>query len=54
MDNYHIMIALLLAGFLLLGIGFTNRETGWGVALVWAGWLVMLIPIGLGIYVGLH
>ncbi|WP_286784463.1 MULTISPECIES: hypothetical protein [Pseudomonas] len=54
MDNFHLMIFLLVAGFLLLGIGFTFREKEWGVWMTGVGGLSMLAPIALGIYIGLN
>jgi len=54
MDNFHLMISLLVAGVLLLGIGFTFREKEWGVWMTGAGGLSMLAPIALGIYIGLN
>lgn len=54
MDHYLVMLALLVGGFLLLGVGFNNREREWGVRLIGAGTLVVLAPIALKLYIALH
>ncbi|BBP85279.1 hypothetical protein TUM18999_50010 [Pseudomonas tohonis] len=53
MDNVHIMIGLLVAGFLMLGIGFSNREREWGVWLTGLGTASMFAPILLKMYIEL-
>ncbi|QZX82206.1 hypothetical protein [Metapseudomonas otitidis] len=53
MDHVHLMITLLVAGFLLLGIGFSNREKEWGVWLTGLGTASMFIPIVFKMYIEL-
>ncbi|MCY1379847.1 hypothetical protein D9M69_676080 [compost metagenome] len=53
MDNVQLMIALLVTGFLLLGIGFSNREKDWGVWLTGLGTASMFAPIVLKMYIEL-
>ncbi|MGP0174364.1 hypothetical protein ACSVIJ_21125 [Pseudomonas sp. NCHU5208] len=53
MDHYHLMLALLLGGFLLLGVGFNFREHEWGVRLLGFGVLIMLVPIALRVHLAL-
>ncbi|MDG9929399.1 MULTISPECIES: hypothetical protein [Pseudomonas] len=54
MDQYHIMLALLIVGFLLLGFGFNYREHEWGVRLMSAGIVVTLAPIAFRLYLALQ
>lgn len=44
-DALHLMIGLLVLGFLLLGVGFHFRDKGFGVALMLAGSAVTLTTI---------
>lgn len=44
-DELHLMLSLLVLGFLLLGVGFSFRDKGWGVALMMAGSAVVLLTI---------
>ncbi|NLY58478.1 MAG: hypothetical protein GX071_08110 [Gammaproteobacteria bacterium] len=44
-DELHLMLSLLVLGFLLLGVGFNFRDKGWGVALMMAGSAVVLLTI---------
>ena len=53
MNHLHIMIALLLVGFLLLGVGFSNREREWGIWLTGLGVLVMFAPLLFKLFVTL-
>lgn len=53
MDHYHLMLVLLVSGFLLLGIGFNFRESEWGVRLLGVGVLLMLVPIVLRVHLAL-
>ena len=53
MTPLHIMIALLVAGFLLLGIGFSNREHEWGIWLTGLGVLAMFAPLAFKLFVEL-
>lgn len=53
MDHYHLMLVLLVSGFLLLGIGFNFRENEWGVRLLGVGVLLMLAPIALRVHLAL-
>lgn len=41
-DEFHLMLGLLVLGFLLLGVGFNFRDKGWGVAVMMAGSAVLL------------
>jgi hypothetical protein len=41
----YVMITLLVAGFLLLAIGFTNRAREWGVWLIGIGVVSMFTPL---------
>jgi hypothetical protein len=50
MDEVHIMIALVVTGFTLLVIGFSNRNQEWGVWLISLGMLSMFVPILLKVY----
>ncbi|WP_193073257.1 hypothetical protein [Pseudomonas sp. FME51] len=45
-DQLHLMLSLLVLGFLLLGIGFSFRDKGWGVGLMLSGSAVLLVTIG--------
>ena len=45
-DQLHLMLSLLVLGFLLLGIGFNFRDKGLGVGLMLAGSAVVLVTIG--------
>lgn len=53
MDAFHIMIVMLVSGFLLLGIGFNNREQDWGVWLTGLGALAMFAPILFKVFIEL-
>lgn len=53
MDHYHLMLMLLVGGFLLLGIGFSFREHEWGVRVLGLGTLLMLAPIVLRVHLAL-
>ena len=53
MEAFTLMLALLVAGFLLLGFGFNYREREWGVRLIGAGVLVCLMPIAVRMYLAL-
>lgn len=48
-DALHLMLALLVLGFMLLGIGFNFRDKGVGVLLMMAGSAVVLTTIGVRI-----
>lgn len=48
-DALHLMLGLLVLGFLLLGIGFHFRDKGIGVALMMAGSAVVLTTIAVRI-----
>ncbi|MFA5678760.1 MAG: hypothetical protein WC953_10190 [Pseudomonas sp.] len=48
-DELHLMLSLLVLGFLLLGVGFNFRDKGWGVALMMAGSATILITIAVRI-----
>ena len=48
-DALHLMLCLLVFGFLLLGLGFNFRDKGWGIALMMAGSIVVLTTIGVRI-----
>ncbi|MCY1279677.1 hypothetical protein D9M68_404190 [compost metagenome] len=54
MDHFHLTLLLLVAGFLLLGIGFERRDQEWGVRLIGAGTLLILVPAVLKIYLTLQ
>lgn len=45
-DALHLMLALLVLGFVLLGTGFNFRDKGVGVALMMGGSAVLLVTIG--------
>jgi hypothetical protein len=45
-DALHLMLTLLVLGFLVLGVGFHFRDKGFGVALMMFGSAVVLITIG--------
>ncbi len=53
MDEVHIMIALLVSGFILLVIGFSQREHDWSLWLTGLGLLSMFAPLALRLYLGL-
>ncbi|MCC9624056.1 hypothetical protein LPB41_20445 [Thalassospira sp. MA62] len=40
-----IILIVCIVGFCLLGTGFNNRDSNWGLCLMWAGALTMLGPI---------
>lgn len=44
-DALHLMLSLLVLGFMLLGVGFHFRDKGVGVALMMAGSAVLLATI---------
>lgn len=48
-DALHLMLVLLVSGFLLLGVGFHFRDKGFGVALMLAGSAVVLTTIAVRI-----
>lgn len=48
-DALHLMLTLLVLGFLLLGVGFHFRDKGFGVALMMSGSAVVLTTIGVRI-----
>lgn len=48
-DALHLMLSLLLLGFLLLGLGFHFRDKGVGVVLMMAGSAVVLTTIAVRI-----
>lgn len=48
-DQLHTMLGLLLLGFLLLGVGFSFRDKGWGVGLMLFGSVVLLTTIAVRI-----
>lgn len=48
-DALHLMLSLLVLGFLLLGMGFNFRDKGWGVMLMMAGSAVVLVTIAVRI-----
>ena len=48
-DALHLMLGLLVLGFLLLGVGFNFRDRGFGVALMMAGSAVVLTTIAVRI-----
>ncbi|CEA03831.1 hypothetical protein BN1049_01250 [Pseudomonas saudimassiliensis] len=45
-DQFHLMLSLLVFGFILLGTGFSFRDKGWGVALMLFGSAVLLVTVG--------
>ena len=53
MDHYHLMLMLLIGGFLLMGVGFKFREHEWGVRVLGLGVLMMLVPIALRVHLAL-
>lgn len=48
-DQLHLMLSLLVLGFLLLGIGFSFRDKGWGVGVMLSGSAMLLVTIGVRI-----
>lgn len=44
-DALHLMLSLLVLGFMLLGVGFHFRDKGVGVALMMAGSAMLLTTI---------
>lgn len=54
MQNYEIMLGLLICGFLLMIVGFSYRRREWGVRLIAVGLAVTLAPIVLRIYLALQ
>lgn len=52
-EYYHLMLMLLIGGFLLLGVGFNFREHEWGVRVLGLGVLLMLVPIALRVHLAL-
>lgn len=45
-DQFHLMLSLLVFGFILLGTGFNFRDKGWGVAVMLFGAAVLLVTVG--------
>lgn len=41
----NVMIALLITGFVLLAVGFTNRSQEWGVWTIGIGVITMFTPL---------
>jgi hypothetical protein len=55
MDNpLNVMTALIASGMLLLGIGYTRRESDAGVAVLAIGVLVMLSSLAYRLYLALN
>ena len=54
MEQTHLMLAVLLSGFVLLGIGFNWRDNEWGIRLMLVGIIAVLAPIGLHVYTTLN
>ncbi|TBU99742.1 hypothetical protein DNJ95_03710 [Stutzerimonas kirkiae] len=46
MQALWVTLGIICLGMLLLGIGFTRRDTPSGIALLWVGTLCMLSVIG--------
>lgn len=44
-DELHLMLGLLVLGFVLLGAGFNFRDKGWGIAVMMVGAIVVLVTI---------
>ncbi|GAA5119082.1 hypothetical protein [Alloalcanivorax gelatiniphagus] len=44
------LIALMVVGLMLMGVGFAARQSNWGLALLAVGTLCMLATIGYKIY----
>ncbi|VXD02325.1 conserved hypothetical protein [Pseudomonas sp. 8Z] len=53
MEHYHLMLALLIGGFLLLGVGFNFRDNEWGVRALGIGVIMLLAPIALRVHLAL-
>mgnify|MGYP001171564583 CR=1 FL=1 len=54
MEHFMMMLVPLLIGFLMVGVGFNYREQEWGVRLLSAGVVLLLVPILVKIYLSLH
>lgn len=50
MTTFQIVFTLLIIAGCLLGIGFNFRDSGWGIAIMWLGAIIMLTTIGYKIY----
>lgn len=50
----NVMTALIAVGMLLLGVGYTKRESNAGVAVLALGVLVMLSSLAYRLYLALH
>ncbi len=48
-DEFELMLAVLLLGFLALGIGFNFRDKGWGVWLMLMGAVCLVITMATSI-----
>ncbi|MBA1272100.1 hypothetical protein [Stutzerimonas azotifigens] len=51
MDTFHWMLLLIVAGFLLLGVGFNCRDKEWGVGLLSLGVVCMLSSLLYKVYI---
>ncbi len=49
MDGFWIFFGIFGLGSILLGIGFTRRETSSGLVLMWLGTILMMTIIGVRI-----
>ncbi|MFH1805465.1 MAG: hypothetical protein ABID63_11325 [Pseudomonadota bacterium] len=49
-DHLAVLMTVIFAGFLLIGVGFTNRDKNWGVALIAIGAATMMVPVAYKIF----
>jgi hypothetical protein len=54
MDHFHLMLLLIVTGFILLGVGFSYRDNEWGIKLIGLGALCAFGPILFKLYIAFH
>lgn len=51
MDSMHWLLSLIVAGFVLLCVGFNYRDNDWGVGLLSLGILTMFSTLAFKMYI---
>ncbi|MCW3148754.1 hypothetical protein N8H22_09105 [Stutzerimonas stutzeri] len=51
MDEFNVMISILLVAFLTMTVGFAARERNWGVALIGLGIVGVFSVLGYKMYI---
>ena len=52
--HINITIALIIAGFFLIGVGFQNRQSSWGIGVLGVGVAICLTTIAYRIYIAIQ